>query len=265
MKSAFLRYLPNTTLITHNNQQVSFHDLIHNRVVIISMFYATCVRKCVPLGNHMKKCIDFIGDDIIRDKQITFLHISLDAKYDTVQRLNDFRRRVGAVDREYWTFVTGNYEDIETLRFKLGMYERDPERDKIKSNHSGMALIMNERVHKKNHCKPFENVINMTQKIFSVCIPEVYSSSGYRLFKRIPFETFTTDFIDKIFTNIHTINQARTLPFLPDRFKYIFRTKAIEANRKGFHYDPYSEYIPDCPITTSCCCKEEPIKNSGGT
>jgi len=255
--SAYLRYIPNIQLITQDNIAVKFHDLIKNKVAIISMFYATCDKKCVPLGKHMKKCIDFIGNDIITQKNIVFIHITLDAMNDQVKELIQFRKNIEATNINSWTFVTGNYNELEILRYKLGMYEPDPEMDKIKSNHSGMSLIMNERLNKKCMCTPFENVINISRKIFSLCIPEAYSSTGYKIFSSINFNNFSKDFIDRIFTNIHTINQGRTLPFLPENIKILFRDKAIEANKNGFNYDPYKEYTQSDnskPSKHKCCC-----------
>ena len=62
---------------------------------------------------------------------------------DTPERLKEYMRH-HEITHPGWTFLTGAREDIELLRRGLGFWDPDPERDKLKTTHAGLAQLGNE-------------------------------------------------------------------------------------------------------------------------
>ncbi len=85
-----------------------------------------------------------LGDRIGRD--IFMLSITLDSKVDTPQVLERYARSFGV--KPGWLFLTGNHEQIEMLRHKLGIYDPDPIIDADKTQHAGIVTYGNERTGK---------------------------------------------------------------------------------------------------------------------
>ncbi len=91
-----------------------------------------------------------LGDQLGRD--VFIYSITLDPEHDTPEVLKAYAERHGA--RPGWTFLTGNAEDITTLRNKLGLSNLSPDLrrklglaikasnlDADQKQHSGMVLI----------------------------------------------------------------------------------------------------------------------------
>lgn len=76
----------------------------------------------------------------------TELHIysiSLDGdEVDTPERLARYAEASGV--GEGWTFLTGDYDDVDFLRHRLGVFDPDPEVDKDKTQHAGLVVAGNE-------------------------------------------------------------------------------------------------------------------------
>ena len=70
--------------------------------------------------------------------------ITLDPEVDTPEKLASYREAYGAGPG--WTFLTGDHEDIEALRRKLGLVHPDPVLDKDKSQHGALVVYGNDRV-----------------------------------------------------------------------------------------------------------------------
>lgn len=253
MISNYLKYINNIMLINHDNKHKYIHDILKNNIVIISMFYSNCKGKCIPLGKHLYKCYKFIGEDIIKKKNIHFLHITLDPLNDTIYDINQFKEMCGCNNTINWDFVTGNPTELENLRLSLGMYDPDKNVDKIKEKHSGMSIVINEKMNTKVMLRAYENSINQARKIFSICMPEFYSKTGYKILKQINYN-FSKDFENSLFNDIHSIHPIHTLPFLPDKYKIIFKTKSLDYINNNLKYDPYIEYGLEYKFN-KCCCK----------
>ncbi len=72
-----------------------------------------------------------------------FLSISLDPKTDTPEVLRNYRdvRGIG----EGWIHLTGDYDDIEDLRYALGVYDPDPVVDADITQHGALLTFGNEK------------------------------------------------------------------------------------------------------------------------
>lgn len=68
--------------------------------------------------------------------------ISLDSERDTVEDLAEYAELYGC--GEGWTFFTGDFDEIEKIRHKLGAFDPDPEIDKDKTQHAGICVYGNE-------------------------------------------------------------------------------------------------------------------------
>lgn len=135
------RYFPNTILITQDNKKVRFYDdLVKGKVVVINLMYTTCADICPITTGSLLQVQKALGDRIGRD---VFLYsITLDPERDTPEMLKTYAKNIGA--KKGWYFLTGEFEDIERLRRKLGLYDPDPVIDADKTQHGGLFIYGNE-------------------------------------------------------------------------------------------------------------------------
>lgn len=81
-----------------------------------------------------------LGDAVGRD--IFLYSITLDAGVDTPERLRAYAEAFGVGPG--WTFLTGDPQEIEHLRHRLGAFDPDPLVDADKTQHSGLLIFGNE-------------------------------------------------------------------------------------------------------------------------
>lgn len=235
-------FLPNINLINENNQQYKFHDLIKNKTIILNMFYSNCQVKCIPLGNLMKR-VNLLLHNYIPKENIHFISITLDSKNDTLQDINNFKNKVFHNKCLNWHFYTGNYNDIEKLRYKLGMYSPEPEIDAIISNHSGSFMIFNNETGFIKHTQSFDNPVDIARKVIQ-SIPRNLYNHYYDL-NDLNFDDLTDD---EIFENIQTMNSMFTIPFLPENIRNKYDIQG--EKQRGFQYNPLKK-------KSGCCCKKK--------
>jgi len=77
-------------------------------------------------------------------RDIVFLSISIDSEKDDPEALSDYRR-YPANDWTGWHHLTGDFDEIESLRWILGTYDLDPEIDADKSEHAGIVTFGNDK------------------------------------------------------------------------------------------------------------------------
>jgi protein SCO1/2 len=142
---------PNVSLETQNGKVVRFYDdLIKDKIVIINFMYTQCKGICETGTANLVQVQKALGDHLGRD--VFIYSITLDPEHDTPEVLKAYAENHGV--RSGWTFLTGNAEDITTLRNKLGLSNLSPElRRKLglaikdakleadQKQHSGMVLI----------------------------------------------------------------------------------------------------------------------------
>lgn len=135
------KHLPNLVLITHEGRKVRFYDdLVKDRNVVINFMYANCERICSPVSANLARVQRMLGDRVGRD--IFFYSITLKPEEDTPANLKKYADMHNAGPG--WTFLTGDPDDIETLRQSLGFTYVDPVEDADKDNHIGMVRVGNE-------------------------------------------------------------------------------------------------------------------------
>ncbi|HEY2962118.1 MAG TPA: SCO family protein [Pyrinomonadaceae bacterium] len=135
------RSFPNVTLTTHEGKKVKFYDdLLKDKIVIINFMYVKCDGICPGTTANLVKVQKLLGDRVGKD--IFIYSITLKPAEDTPRDLAAYARayKVGPG----WQFLTGDPNDVELIRQKLGFIDRDPVRDANKSNHIGMLRWGNE-------------------------------------------------------------------------------------------------------------------------
>ena len=134
--------LPNIRLYTQDGDPVHFYDdLVKDRVVVINFMYTQCTGKCPPTTRSLVKIQELLGDRVGTD--ITILSITLDPEVDTPEVLKSYAADFGAGPG--WIYLTGQYDEIDGLRHKLGVFDPDPILDADKANHAGLLTFGNER------------------------------------------------------------------------------------------------------------------------
>lgn len=134
-------HFPNVTLTTHEGKHVRFYDdLLKDKTVVINFMYASCGDVCPITTAHLVKVQKLLGPQMGRD--IFMYSLTIDPRHDTPEALKRYAEkfRVGPG----WHFLTGNPDDMETLRVKLGFIDPDPKVDKDKANHIGTVEYGNE-------------------------------------------------------------------------------------------------------------------------
>jgi len=133
---------PNILLTTQDNKPVRFYeDLVKNRTVIVDFMYATCDDRCPVKTFNLVNVHKRLGGRVGRD--IFMLSVSLEGKRDTPEMLRQYIEHYGG-PKTGWLYLTGDYHDVEALRYSLGVYDLDPIIDADKESHDGIVTFGND-------------------------------------------------------------------------------------------------------------------------
>jgi protein SCO1 len=245
-----INFIPNVRLMDENGKEQFFHDIVREKTVILNMFYSNCQIKCVPLGRLLKRVNLLLRDHIEKD-DIVFVSITLDAENDTVDDLNRFKSFVHTSECKNWHFYTGDFQQLEQLRHKIGMYSPEPEIDAIKSNHSGNFMIFNTDTGFVKHTDSFDNPIDISRKVIQM-VTKNFMRHSYDL-NDLNYDALTDD---ELFENIQSMNSMFTVPFLPSKIREKY--DVYGEIQRGFQYlPPIPRNETDAPSCSSCCCKNK--------
>ena len=136
-------YLTNALLTTHEGKKVRFYDdLIRNKITIINMMYAKCDGICPMVTSNLKKVYQGLKGRIGVD---TFMYsISLKPEQDSPKALKHFAEMHSA-NLPGWQFLTGDADEIETIRFRLFRWDH-PGLDNDIDQHTGMVFLFNDNL-----------------------------------------------------------------------------------------------------------------------
>ena len=143
--------LPNVTLRTQDNKKVRlYEDLLKNKIFLINMFFVACTDgQCPMVIANLARVQPLLGKRLGRD--IFMYSISLDPVRDTPEALKAYSAHFNV--RPGWLFLTAeNVDDIERLRRALGYWDPDPERDVLKTTHTGIVTMGNEPLDRWTAC-----------------------------------------------------------------------------------------------------------------
>lgn len=145
-------YFPNIELTTHEGQKVRFFDdLIEGKVVVVNFIFTSCRKACPLETARLKKVYDILGDRVGKD--VFMYSISIDPETDTPEVLADYveRFRIGPG----WQFLTGDRQEIITLRKKLGLFIEEIQDDP--TDHNLSLIIGNQTTGQWMKRSPMEN------------------------------------------------------------------------------------------------------------
>lgn len=128
-------YFSNATVVDHNGNSLQFFDdLIKGKVVIINFIYLTCNDICPLTTSRMAELVTRLGPAVGRDVQI--YSITMDPARDRPADLKAYADAFAAP--EGWLFLTGDVEQIKTIRWRLG------ERSRTLSEHRNDVVLGND-------------------------------------------------------------------------------------------------------------------------
>lgn len=253
-----LRNVPDIPLVNaFTGETVNFHSIVASRLAVVDFFYSDCDRRCVPIGKNVAHIVALLGD-LVFENNIHFVRISFDSR-DTGDDVIEYARKcdLAVVSpskpspsplplNHVHFFSSADDVALASLRYGLGMYE---ERcmDSLKKNHSGMLILLNERLNAVKMCGGNDNVINTSRQILQMTFSNYALNSGPEL-GRLCFGRFlghgTTS--SAIFNNIPTLSLQYTVPFLPEIVLAPLRE----------HMTSSSEEVTEVE-RAGCCCQAE--------
>ena len=132
-------YFPDVALVTQDGRRVRFYsEVLRGKTVLINFIFTQCEDLCPRTASNLRRVQDLLGDALGRTVYI--VSISIDPANDTPGTLKTYAEHVGA--RKGWDFLTGNAKDIELIRRKLGVFDREEDDDP--TLHTGMLVYGNE-------------------------------------------------------------------------------------------------------------------------
>jgi protein SCO1 len=159
------RYFPDVTLTTQEGKRVRlFDDLIRDKIVVINFFYATCEGICVPITANLVKVQALLRNRVGRD--IFMYSFTLKPRMDSPAVLKDYAARFQTGPG--WSFLTGDPNDLELVRRRMGFIDPDPARDADKLNHTGMVRYGNEPLQLWSACPGMSRPDSIAKSILAV-------------------------------------------------------------------------------------------------
>ncbi len=135
------RHFPNVRLKAHDGREVRFYDdLIRGKVVLINFIYTNCDGICPTSTANLARLQRLLGDRLGRD--VFMISVCIDPERDTVESMKAYAEAYEA--RPGWTFATGTQRDVDLIRRALGVYNPDDAADRVRSNHTGMLIGVND-------------------------------------------------------------------------------------------------------------------------
>jgi protein SCO1/2 len=129
-------YFTDVLLVNQNGEKMRFYsDLLHDKVVVINSFFATCPGSCLPMERNLEKVQQALGDRMGKDVHI--ISISVDPTVDTPANLKAYAKKLNA--RPGWYFLTGEKQNVDFALGKLGQLVAN------KEEHLNIFIIGNER------------------------------------------------------------------------------------------------------------------------
>ena len=105
-----IRLSPGFSLIDQNGARLTNEDL-RGQFVLYNFIYTRCPEPCYNLNQTMLAIQSRLAEAELGDIPMTFVTISFDPEYDTVEVLKDYADSVGA-DSDLWKFVTTQNADL---------------------------------------------------------------------------------------------------------------------------------------------------------
>ena len=153
-------YFTDTELTTDKGEKVKFYsDVLAGHIIMINVMYTSCKGACPLMTQKLSRVSQQLGD--LYGTDVHFVSISNDPQRDTPDALTKYAEKQG-VNKNGWTFLTGQEDKINHIITKLGLYSPDFEQ------HTSMILLGNTRT---GHWKkvppniPYESIVIQLQQL----------------------------------------------------------------------------------------------------
>lgn len=130
----------------HGNVRRFRSDIVRDSIVCVVLFYTECQGTCPGTTQMMKRLRKSMKDEFATEP-LKFVSITLDPDNDTPDDLLAYAENNGiaeSADMPEWIFCTGTFEDIESIRMSLGLYDLDPIIDADRTQHGALLTIGND-------------------------------------------------------------------------------------------------------------------------
>jgi protein SCO1/2 len=136
------RFFPDLPLVTHEGKKVRFYsDLLKDKIVVLNLMYADCTTLCPMITANLLAAQKILEQRVKQD--IFFYSLTIKPVEDTPEKLRQYATTHQV--RGNWLFLTGQPENLEQLRLRLGYADPNPLKDRNnKALHSGMVRYGNE-------------------------------------------------------------------------------------------------------------------------
>jgi protein SCO1/2 len=141
-------YLTNAVLTNYDGKQFKFYDdLLKGKITLVNMMYARCEGLCPAVTSNLKRVYAGLKGRIGVD---TFMYsITLRPEQDSPAAMKNFAEMHRA-NLPGWHFLTGDPDEIETIRFRLFRWDH-PGLDNNIDQHTGMLFLFNDNL--SRNCK----------------------------------------------------------------------------------------------------------------
>ena len=147
-------YFPNVALVTQDGKQVRFFDdLIRDKVVAINFIFTGCSASCSMETARLRQVQELLSDRMGKD--VFFVSITIDPDNDTPEALKHYAAKFDTGPG--WTFLTGDRQDIDLLRRKLGLYMPPLKSGQPGTDHDLSLVIGNQATGRWMKASPMEN------------------------------------------------------------------------------------------------------------
>ena len=154
-------YFPNVRLQTHEGETVRFYDdLIKDRAVVVNVV-DTRSAMCHAVTHHLRLVQQALGQRMGRE--LSIYSLAADPEKDTPAVLKRYAEAHGVGPG--WLFLTGERDDLELLRQKLGFLDPEPVADDEGESHLAMMRYGNEAHEQWAACPALSNQEQMVEQI----------------------------------------------------------------------------------------------------
>ncbi len=138
-------WFTNVEVKTQDGRTLRFYDdVMKGKILLINFFYTDCDAICPLMTENLVRVQDLLGARV--GTEIRMVSISLQPEHDTPEVLAAYAKTYGAGPG--WMFLTGQKDDIELLRHRLGFVDSDKVEDADPEQHIGTVRIANEPMHR---------------------------------------------------------------------------------------------------------------------
>jgi protein SCO1/2 len=138
-------WFTNVEVKTHDGRTLRFYDdVMKGKILLIDFMFTGCDGVCPLATENLARVQELLGDRV--GEEIRMISISLQPEHDTPEVLAAYAKEHGVGPG--WLFLTGQKDDIELLRHRLGFWDIDPAVDADPEQHIGTVRIANEPMHR---------------------------------------------------------------------------------------------------------------------